>query len=571
MHRSTHHAKDISNSEYKGPELPNNFTSEYRRQLSGTMADINIGNSEISEWYRNKTIFVTGGTGFMGKVLVEKLLRACNIRRIYLLMRPKKGVEVRQRLDDMINIQMFDNVRTEQPEMLQKIVPVKGDITMEGLGLSDEDEARLAEEVEVIFHCAATINFQEPLRVAVNMNMLGTKRVVALAHKMVNIKALVHVSTAYGNCHLSEIYEELYPPPIDPARLIQLTEWFDDEMLEAIAPKLVDPRPNTYTYTKALAEHLLVNDSGSIPYSIVRPSIVCGAWREPMPGWVDNMFAFNGFLVGMGKGVLRSLYIKPGLKPDFIPVDICINLMITSAWNTDVQKLRTNGSQVFCCSTSSQNPLSSDVVVDYLKDAVRKYPLNSALWYPGGSAKSSRFTHQIHMFFVNVLPAYITDIVLRVLGKKPTAVKLCNRMLKAIDALEYFCINEWKFHNTNTRSLYELLGPSDKETFNFDIAKMDWEEYIETYQLGVKQYIVKEPISTLPESKTSMNRLYWLNCILQLILLYGAWCIVSSDNACVLYSAFFHGASYLLSCAPFFVAAEESGLLEETPVESLIS
>lgn len=64
---------------------------------------------------------------------------------------------------------------------------------------------------------------------------------------------------------------------------------------------------------------------------------VCGAWREPEPGWVDNMFAFSGLLVGMGKGFLRSLYIKRGIKLDFIPVDIPINLMLTAAWNVDVE------------------------------------------------------------------------------------------------------------------------------------------------------------------------------------------------------------------------------------------
>lgn len=61
---------------------------------------------------------------------------------------------------------------------------------------------------------------------------------------------------------------------------------------------------------------------------------VCGSWREPLPGWVDNLFAFTGLLVGMGKGVLRSLYIKNGLTVDFIPVDFPVNLMIVSAWNT---------------------------------------------------------------------------------------------------------------------------------------------------------------------------------------------------------------------------------------------
>lgn len=528
------------------------------------MADISMmGSSEISEWYRNKTIFVTGGTGFMGKVLVEKLLRSCSVRRIYILMRPKKGVDIRQRLDDMINLQMFDNIRTEQPEMLQKIVPVRGDITMERLGLTDEDESRLADEVEVIFHAAATINFQEPLRVAVNMNMLGTKRVIALAHKMLNIKALVHVSTAFGNCHLSETHEEIYPAPIDPARLIQLTEWFDDDILEEIAPKLVSPRPNTYTYTKALAEHLLVNDSGTIPYSIVRPSIVCGSWREPIPGWIDNMFAFTGLLVGIGKGVLRSLYTTPGITVDFVPVDIAINLMIASAWNTNVKKFRPNaGQDIFCCASGSENPLSGEDLFENLTSAVTKYPFNTPLWYPGGSPKSTNFMHQLHIFFVNVIPAYITDMVLRIMGKKTIAVKLLHRMQKALGVLQYFMLDTWTFHNTNTRSLYQSLCPVDKELFNFDISQLDWKEYIETYQLGIRQYIMKEPMNTLDDAHRRMNRMYWLHCIARLTLMYGAWCIVSSNTAWEVYVGFFNGVSHLLSCVPILVAAENVGALE---------
>lgn len=56
-------------------------------------------------------------------------------------------------------MQLFDKIKESQPEVLQKVFAVKGDITMEGLGLSDEDEARLADEVNVLFHAAATINF----------------------------------------------------------------------------------------------------------------------------------------------------------------------------------------------------------------------------------------------------------------------------------------------------------------------------------------------------------------------------------------------------------------------------
>lgn len=63
------------------------------------------GNSgSVSEFYNGKTIFITGGTGFMGKVLLEKLLRACpGVFKIYLLIRPKKGQHVQERLQQLLS------------------------------------------------------------------------------------------------------------------------------------------------------------------------------------------------------------------------------------------------------------------------------------------------------------------------------------------------------------------------------------------------------------------------------------------------------------------------------------
>lgn len=516
------------------------------------------GLSEVTEWYRNKTIFITGGTGFMGKVLVEKILRSCPVRRVYLLMRPKKGVDVEQRLDDMFNYKLFDRIKQSQPEVLQKVFAVKGDITMEGLGLSDEDEARLAEEVNVLFHAAATINFTEPMRVAVNMNMLGTKRMISLAKKMSHLEALVHVSTAYANCHLPEVYEDLYPAPMDPGRLIQLTEWLDDKLLEEITPRLVEPRPNTYTYTKALAEHLLFNDGENLPIAVIRPSIVCGSWREPVPGWVDNLFAFTGLLVGMGKGVLRSLYVKQGIKLDFIPVDVPINLMLVSAWNTAAGRYKPDTVPIYCCSTGSQQPLTIEALAEYLKKSVRAYPFNSPLWYPDGSAKSSKVLHTLHVYCANIIPAYVADTIMRILGKKPVAVKLCNKMVKAISALEYFMLRDWTFHTTKTQNLWKSLSPVDQDLYHFDVSDLDWDQYIEAYQKGCKQFIMKEDMDSLPHAHKMVNRMYVLHRVMQVIMMYGVYCLLSTDTATSLFTYFFNGASRLLSLAPAFVAAEEA-------------
>lgn len=56
----------------------------------------------VREFYAGKNILLTGGTGFMGKVLIEKMLYSIpDLGTIYLLMRPKRGKSVAQRLEDM--------------------------------------------------------------------------------------------------------------------------------------------------------------------------------------------------------------------------------------------------------------------------------------------------------------------------------------------------------------------------------------------------------------------------------------------------------------------------------------
>lgn len=65
----------------------------------------------VSEFYAGKTIFITGATGFMGKVLIEKLLRCCpDVKRIYVLMRPKRGQNPKERLDDFINCRVNKSI-----------------------------------------------------------------------------------------------------------------------------------------------------------------------------------------------------------------------------------------------------------------------------------------------------------------------------------------------------------------------------------------------------------------------------------------------------------------------------
>lgn len=55
--------------------------------------------SPMVNFYRNKCIFLTGGTGFLGQLFVEKLLRT-GVKRIYMLSRAKRGKNTKERLSD---------------------------------------------------------------------------------------------------------------------------------------------------------------------------------------------------------------------------------------------------------------------------------------------------------------------------------------------------------------------------------------------------------------------------------------------------------------------------------------
>ena len=57
----------------------------------------------IPEYFSGKNVFVTGATGFIGKVLLEKLVRSCpNVGNIYMLMRPKRSQDVEKRVEELV-------------------------------------------------------------------------------------------------------------------------------------------------------------------------------------------------------------------------------------------------------------------------------------------------------------------------------------------------------------------------------------------------------------------------------------------------------------------------------------
>ena len=127
---------------------------------------------------------------------------------------------------------MFDEFRLNDPAQLAKICVVTGDISVDKLGLNDIDENLLIKDVHAVFHCAASVRFDYPLKTAVNLNTTGTLRMLQLAEKMKNLEIFTYMSTAF--CQKMEMEEKYYPAFANPLEVIEMTNNMTEEALEKV-------------------------------------------------------------------------------------------------------------------------------------------------------------------------------------------------------------------------------------------------------------------------------------------------------------------------------------------------
>lgn len=71
-------------------------------KLSADLLESVDFHSPIKDYVRDKTVFITGGFGFVGKLLIEKLLR-CDVKKIFLLVRAKKGKSLAERFEKLMS------------------------------------------------------------------------------------------------------------------------------------------------------------------------------------------------------------------------------------------------------------------------------------------------------------------------------------------------------------------------------------------------------------------------------------------------------------------------------------
>lgn len=215
--------------------------------------------------------------------------------------------------------------------MMDKIVPVYGDITKPKFGLN-EPHLKKVLEANLVFHAAASLKLEWTLKPNVLINLTGTKNVIELSKMMPNLCMLVHFSTAFCCCDEETLEERIYDWPEKPAKLIELAEKHSEEEMFAMQKEFLGVHPNTYTYTKRLAE-ILVRDEvkKGLAACIVRPSVVIPAYKEPLPGWVDSLNGPAGLMIGAAKGVIRTMLLDGKLEAELVPVDVACSGVILIA------------------------------------------------------------------------------------------------------------------------------------------------------------------------------------------------------------------------------------------------
>ncbi|HET6952753.1 MAG TPA: HAD-IB family phosphatase [Acidimicrobiales bacterium] len=382
----------------------------------------------IPEALDGKRIAITGGTGFLGTALIERLLRSVPGCELVLIIRPGKRSTVTQRARrEIFRNDAFDRLRSEVGKdeldrlLDRRVTVVAGDVGTDGLGLDDAGRATLA-GCDIVVHSAATVAFDSPLDAAIEVNLLGPSRIALTLRDLGVTPHLVAVSTCYvaGNRRGAAPEEPVHDSPffvdadwrgeVEGARrarrdaeagsrtpealarfrkearhelgaagtpaLAAKTEqrrqaWVKDRMVEAGRARAASLGwPDAYAYTKAFGERALLQQRGDVPVSIVRPSIIESSWAEPRPGWIRGFRMAEPIIISYARGLLKEFPGVPEGTIDVIPVDLVVAAVIDAAAGEPPDQ-----PAITQVASGSTNPLRYRQLVDLVREWFTERPL----------------------------------------------------------------------------------------------------------------------------------------------------------------------------------------------------
>ena len=391
----------------------------------------------LDEAYQGKAVLLTGGTGFLGTALVEKMLRSLpSLGRLYLLVRPSREKGAKERFEkDVLGSDAFSRLREElgssfEERVAEKVHVLEGDVHADSLGLGEEDLAELSREVDAVIHSAASVIFDAPLDAAVDSNVRGTLGLLALAREWEKKPLFMHVSTSYvAGTKKGLVPEEApdgYSPNdtrLDPKGEVALLDGIVQEVEEAsrerdlvrrfttearrelgmvgeeaeVAERVEQLRrawarerlvergnerarelgwQDVYTFTKSLAERRVLEERGELPLVILRPAIIESSVAEPRPGWIQGSRMADPIIMAFAKGILREFPGDPETIVDLVPVDHVVNAVIAAAAKgiTD----RPTEPEVYQVASGERNPLRYRDFYEHVREYFLENPLRDS-------------------------------------------------------------------------------------------------------------------------------------------------------------------------------------------------
>lgn len=417
-------------------------------------------------------VLLTGATGFVGKVVLEELMRRreeLGVDRVYLLIRSRKTKSPRDRFEqDVAKSLCFSRLK---PGWRDYVEAIAGDMRHEGLGISPSDTATLQNEITHILHCAASVDFGLPVADATEINITGALRVLTFGQSCPKLERLVQVSTAYVTPHPGDnvpVEEKLVNLPFDAEAVYETIRAGKADEKALLAQT---GHANTYTFTKCIAEILIEKRRGNLPVTVVRPSIVSACRRYPFPGWIDSRAAYAGFVAMLGAGHLKVVRVDPHSHLDVIPCDDVADRIISCGFDSAIQ-------QPFVVRHAVAGLANSGFVADlaYTHERFfRAHPHDrEARWaYVGDSEASFRFNEWVYHY----VPVQAAKIAMRI-TKQEKAERQIDRVayvLRYLNEAFYYFVS----HTFDFRTAFPPL-----EGFNL-------ESYLDSVSHGISEHLLK--------------------------------------------------------------------------------
>jgi long-chain acyl-CoA synthetase len=493
-----------------------------------------------------KRVLLIGVTGFIGKVwLANTLLDIPEIGRLYLLIRRQKSSPAQKRFEKMIeNSPVFDPVFEKYGDRLgtllaDKVEVVEGDVSQPGLGLDSDVAACLKRDLDLIINSSGLTDFNPDLRDALAVNVDSTHHLIEFIRASERA-ALLHLSTCYVAGQRDGRVSERVIPNYTPAGVAGFDaekEWHRlHEFVELAEKKAEGPEvteelkrqalekehaakglsgqalenqirknrvrwlknylteeatrraqqlgwPNTYTFTKSLAESLIVKYGAGLSIAIVRPAIVETSVSKPFRGWNEgiNTSASLSYLLGTA---FRQLPSNERKRLDIIPVDaVCAGLTLIGA-----ALVERRHDPLYQLATSVTNPCDMGRSIELTSLGHRRhYRAQEGLEYwlrlrmdaiPVSKERYNRMSAPAQKMIVQSIQRVMSPLPSAM--KKPLAKTERNleRVEKLVGLFEPFILhNEHDFVADNVEKLSQALTPEEKEIFGYDTAGLDWWEY----------------------------------------------------------------------------------------------